>query len=261
MTKQNILISDSQIDPKSLQVLLQTLQIPYSTSAPSGTPNYNKEVVSLVGGNYFYNIYVNGAWRTQQLGITQGLVLSGSPAQGDIVYFNGSNWVPLTAGTSGQFLKTLGSGANPTWDNAQVLHGASHTATTVDSVSGTDVIVKSVSSIPALGANGMLCIEAHIVDINNNGSTVKIKVGSTTLMSFVGATNIHYFFFAKAMNRNSNSAQWVNSYTHNGTSLVTAPATVDLSSTFQLDLVVNSTATTLADLMSHYFNAYVLKKS
>lgn len=36
-------------------------------------------------------------------------------AQGDILYYNGSNWVRLGAGTSGQFLKTLGSGANPAW--------------------------------------------------------------------------------------------------------------------------------------------------
>lgn len=38
-----------------------------------------------------------------------------SAAQGDIVYYNGSNWVNLAAGTSGHFLKTQGAGANPTW--------------------------------------------------------------------------------------------------------------------------------------------------
>lgn len=39
--------------------------------------------------------------------------LSGS--QGDVIYFDGANWVNLGAGTSGQFLKTQGSGANPIW--------------------------------------------------------------------------------------------------------------------------------------------------
>ncbi|MBU0959709.1 MAG: hypothetical protein KKB31_07220, partial [Nanoarchaeota archaeon] len=39
-----------------------------------------------------------------------------SQAQGDILYFNGSEWVRLGAGTSGKFLKTLGAGANPSWD-------------------------------------------------------------------------------------------------------------------------------------------------
>jgi hypothetical protein len=40
-----------------------------------------------------------------------------SEAQGDILYFNGTNWVRLAAGTSGKFLKTQGAGSNPTWDN------------------------------------------------------------------------------------------------------------------------------------------------
>jgi hypothetical protein len=38
-----------------------------------------------------------------------------SPAQGDLVYYNGTAWVALAPGTSGQFLETLGAGANPTW--------------------------------------------------------------------------------------------------------------------------------------------------
>lgn len=38
-----------------------------------------------------------------------------SQAQGDLAYFNGSIWTRLGAGTSGQFLKTQGAGANPTW--------------------------------------------------------------------------------------------------------------------------------------------------
>jgi hypothetical protein len=38
-----------------------------------------------------------------------------SAAQGDILYFDGSNWVNLPAGTSGNFLKTQGAGANPVW--------------------------------------------------------------------------------------------------------------------------------------------------
>lgn len=43
-----------------------------------------------------------------------------SQAQGDIIYFNGTNWVRLGAGTNGQFLKTQGTGANPTWGSPSV---------------------------------------------------------------------------------------------------------------------------------------------
>jgi hypothetical protein len=38
-----------------------------------------------------------------------------SQAQGDIMYYNGSTWVVLPAGTSGRFLQTQGAGANPAW--------------------------------------------------------------------------------------------------------------------------------------------------
>lgn len=36
--------------------------------------------------------------------------------QGDILYYNGTNLIDLAPGTSGQFLKTQGAGANPIWD-------------------------------------------------------------------------------------------------------------------------------------------------
>ena len=36
-------------------------------------------------------------------------------AQGDVLYYNGTSWVRLGAGTSGQYLKTNGASANPSW--------------------------------------------------------------------------------------------------------------------------------------------------
>ena len=38
-----------------------------------------------------------------------------SAAQGDVLYHNGSSYVRLGAGTSGQYLQTAGAGANPAW--------------------------------------------------------------------------------------------------------------------------------------------------
>lgn len=43
-----------------------------------------------------------------------------TPSQGDVLYFNGTDWVRLAAGTSGYFLKTQGVGANPMWDAAGI---------------------------------------------------------------------------------------------------------------------------------------------
>ena len=42
----------------------------------------------------------------------------GSDAQGDFMYYGGSDWVRLPAGTSGQAILSGGSGANPTWGSA-----------------------------------------------------------------------------------------------------------------------------------------------
>ncbi|NCA94284.1 MAG: hypothetical protein EOM84_03840, partial [Sphingobacteriia bacterium] len=42
----------------------------------------------------------------------------GSDTQGDIMYYNGTDWVRLAAGTSGYYLQTQGAGANPQWASA-----------------------------------------------------------------------------------------------------------------------------------------------
>jgi hypothetical protein len=39
-----------------------------------------------------------------------------SAAQGDLLFRGSTGWQRLAAGTSGQFLKTLGAGADPAWD-------------------------------------------------------------------------------------------------------------------------------------------------
>jgi len=38
-----------------------------------------------------------------------------SLVRGDVIYFNGTTWARLPAGTAGQVLTTQGTGANPTW--------------------------------------------------------------------------------------------------------------------------------------------------
>lgn len=45
------------------------------------------------------------------------MVQIASPAQGDVIYYDGAAWAALVAGDSGQYLKTQGAGANPIWDS------------------------------------------------------------------------------------------------------------------------------------------------
>ena len=75
-------------------------------------------------------LYINASAATGQTPSTSGTVngtywayyakggstyTSTLTTQGDILYHNGSGEARLAAGTSGQFLKTQGSGANPVW--------------------------------------------------------------------------------------------------------------------------------------------------
>ncbi|QQR80576.1 MAG: hypothetical protein IPJ69_15025 [Deltaproteobacteria bacterium] len=50
-------------------------------------------------------------------------IAMGSDAQGDVMYYNGTDWVRLGAGTAGQFFQTQGTGANPAWADAGDITG------------------------------------------------------------------------------------------------------------------------------------------
>lgn len=57
--------------------------------------------------------------------------------QGDVLYHSGTSWAKLPAGTSGQFLKTNGSGANPAWATVTAGSGdvvGDDTTTTVQNI-------------------------------------------------------------------------------------------------------------------------------
>ena len=71
--------------------------------------------------------------------------------QGDVLYHNGTNWAKLGAGTVGQYLKTGGAGANPSWGYGAVIHssksaGATTTAANTTPVSVTDAVFSYVAS-------------------------------------------------------------------------------------------------------------------
>lgn len=71
-------------------------------------------VLSTVGASEI----TDGAVGTAELAdnsVTGAKIALGSDAQGDVMYYDGTNWVRLPAGTSGQVLKTNGAAANPEW--------------------------------------------------------------------------------------------------------------------------------------------------
>ncbi len=105
----------------STKFLLSVFIIAFSTfiytalAAPPGSSYNLGETLSPTCAPGDTNCTVNtpqkgNAYLTDIAGITA--------SQGDIIYFDGTNWVKLAPGTSGQFLKTLGTGANPAWGSA-----------------------------------------------------------------------------------------------------------------------------------------------
>jgi hypothetical protein len=79
---------------------------------------------------------------TEECTLSEVLDFIGSAAQGDILYRGASAWARLGAGTSGQFMKTSGAGANPAWSDLTVAStstaGVSELATTAETQTGTD---------------------------------------------------------------------------------------------------------------------------
>lgn len=73
---------------------------------------------------------------------------SGALNQGDIFYYNGTNFVRLAAGTDGQYLKTQGAGANPLW--ASVPTGLTIGTTAVTGAASGDILTSDGSLLQKL---------------------------------------------------------------------------------------------------------------
>jgi len=110
-----------------------------------------------------------------------------SDAQGDILYYDGTNYVRLGYGTSGHFLKTQGTGANPAWASAGDVNGGD-----VDniqnlihdiSVSGTDIdFNEDQVQTFAMNANTTF---TSVNEATGKSKTIKITTdGSTRTFTF-----------------------------------------------------------------------------
>ncbi|MBI5732626.1 hypothetical protein HY967_01560 [Candidatus Jorgensenbacteria bacterium] len=124
-------------------------------------------------------------------------------AQGQILYYNGTNWVNLAVGTSGQLLQTNGAGANPSWVTAGAGTVTSVSVVTANGVSGS---VATATTTPAitltLGAITPTTISATSLATTaasplllTNGQLVTIALTSQT----VGATTLTIPDFASVV--------------------------------------------------------------
>jgi hypothetical protein len=93
-----------------------------------------------------------------------------SQAQGDIAYYNGSAWVILAPGTSGDFLETHGASANPTW--AAVSGGSGITQLTGDVLAtGPGVVASTIDNISGTGSPAIATISAAELEYTQGAGT------------------------------------------------------------------------------------------
>lgn len=111
----------------------------------------------------------------EELTLSAVLDMIGSAAQGDILYRGSSSWARLAAGTSGQFLKTLGSGANPAWANVTV-------APSIQSVTSASTVTPTFSddqvNITAQAA-GLTLANPTGTAVDGWGISIRIKDNGT----------------------------------------------------------------------------------
>lgn len=107
--------------------------------------------------------------------VTGNKIAMGSDTQGDILYYNGTDYTRLAPGTSGTFLKTQGASANPTWSNFNldvIASGSFSTSagaeTEVDAVTVTD------------GANGEQYMVVFNTTMDGAGGTFKVRLSDGT---------------------------------------------------------------------------------
>lgn len=123
--------------------------------------------------------------------VTGAKIAMGSDAQGDILYYNGTDYARLGAGTSGQFLKTQGAAANPAWANTNVF---------VAEVSLSGGTGTTFSSIPAgvrritvnLRGVSLDDTDSILIQLGTSGGLVATGYASTSTTLAAGAATTGY---------------------------------------------------------------------
>lgn len=156
---------------KVVTVTYDGTQFQLSSFYPSGSitlSGYNQSTSRVLGRT------TASTGAIEELTLTEILDLVGSVAQGDILYRGASSWERLGAGTSGQFLKTQGTGANPAWASqrvVQIVEGTPYTtyASLTASIPLDDTIPQNTEgtefvtvAITPTSASNRLVIEANI---------------------------------------------------------------------------------------------------
>lgn len=112
-----------------------------------------------------------------------------SAEQGDVLYYNGENWVNLAHGSAGQYLKTGGNAANPSWDTpsgaGDMLASAYPAIAAIEALNFADASIiqltgADTSAVLTSGGNN------YILGSNSDNSALEFKTPANVL-SQIGA--------------------------------------------------------------------------
>lgn len=103
---------------------------------------------------------------------------SGTAAQGDIIYYDGTAWARLAAGTSGNFLKTQGAAANPTWASDLTIVGSGAIGYATGSGGTVTQATSNSTGVTLNKTNGQIVMFSGAV---NAGSSAKFTVTNSTV--------------------------------------------------------------------------------
>ena len=99
--------------------------------------------------------------------------------QGDILYRDSSGLARLGAGTSGMFLKTQGTSANPVWataDSGKTLGVTKFTNSTRTSLPSQDTYNFFNTNYTQIKANSKIRVDVHLIGFSNDNGTVNFDL-------------------------------------------------------------------------------------
>ena len=113
--------SDAAIAVSKIALAEGSLMVGNSSTVGVALDTKTDKYMLIGNGTTLTSVAISGDIAITNLGVVTVTDLTiASEAQGDVLYFDGTNWVRLAPGTSGKYLKTQGASSNPIWDTPSV---------------------------------------------------------------------------------------------------------------------------------------------
>ena len=116
-----------------------------------------------------------------------------SDAQGDVLFYGGTDYERLGPGTSGKFLKTQGASADPIWDDVP--------AGVTINTNANNRLISGSATANTLNGETNLTYDGTTVDIKNAGTASDIKV-------YCESSNAHYTSIKSAAHSAYTGGSW-----------------------------------------------------